>query len=194
MTPDDAKQAWQTSVEIAGGPPLEEVRAGANKFYRYVKWRNVVEYVACVIVVVVFTTYVFVLPHILQKIGSSLIIVAAIYAAWQLHKRASAEPPERAGEMPLYMFVRGQLVRQRDALRGLFWWYILPFIPGLVLMSIGNALDPKFAAEGPPAWARGLIFGGMTLILAGIWWINQLGARRLQKHIDDIDALLGDRQ
>ena len=53
MTEDPAKQAWQASVEIAGGPPLEEVRKGADRLYRVVTWRNRIEYVGCAIAVVV---------------------------------------------------------------------------------------------------------------------------------------------
>ena len=143
------------------------------------------------VVVVAFTSYVFILPHVLQKIGSAMIVLATFYVAWQLHRRASAEPPEKAGTMPLLVFARAQLLRQRDALRSIFWWYILPFIPGLVVMSVGNGLDPEFAAKGPPLWVRWLVFAGMGAALAGIWWLNQLGARKLQRHIDEIDALTG---
>ena len=192
MTSDPVKQAWQASVEIAGAPPLDEVRKGADKFYRYVKWRNLVEYAACVVVVVGFGTYVFTLPHPLQRVGSALVVLATVYVAWQLHRRASAEAPDKAGTMPIYTFIRAQLVRQRDALAGIFWWYILPFLPGLLLMSIGNAQDPEFfAASLLPPWARWVVFGSMAAVMVGIWWMNQLVARKLQRHIDEIDALMG---
>jgi len=191
MTDDPAKEAWQASVEIAGAPPLEEVRKGADKFYRRIRRRNAVEYVACVVVVVAFTSYVFNLPHVLQKVGSAMIVLATFYVAWQLHRRASAEPPEKAGTMPLMAFARAQMLRQRDALRSIFWWYILPFIPGLVVMTVGNGMDPEFAAKGPPLWVRWLVFAGMGAALAGVWWLNQYGARKLQGRIDEIDALTG---
>lgn len=189
MNHDPAKQAWQASVDIAGPPPLEEVRRGADKFYRYVWWRNMIEYVACAAVVVIFTIYVFTMPHILQKIGSVLIIAAALYTPWQLHRRASADPPEKAGEMPIYRFLRAQLVRQRDALKGIFRWYILPFIPGMALIMIGNAFDPRFTAQGPGVTVKWLAFAGAGIVVGVIWWLNQLAARRLQRHVDEIDAL-----
>jgi len=192
MNDDPAKQAWQASVEIAGAPPLEDVRKGANKFYRYVKWRNAVEYAACVIVVIAFGAYVFTLPHPLQKIGSALVVVATFYVAWQLHRRASAEPPEKAGTMPILVFTRGQLVRQRDALRSIFWWYMLPFLPGLALVLLGSGQDPALAAK-TPVWGRWFTLALMTGAFAGMWWLNQVAARRLQRHIDGIDALTGTR-
>jgi hypothetical protein len=192
MTEDPAKQAWQASVEIAGAPPLEEVRKGASKFYRYIWWRNAVEYVACVIVVVGFTSYVFTLPNPLQKVGSVLVVLGTLYVAWQLHRRASAVPPEAAGTMPLLLFARAQLVRQRDALRSIFGWYIAPFLPGMAVFMTGTMLE-KRTGEG-----LGTIDAiGSAVLLAvfvGVWWLNQVGARRLQRHIAEIDALTGDAQ
>ena len=190
MNEDPAKRAWQASVEIAGAPPLDEVRKGAKKFYRLVKWRNRIEYVACAVAIVVFGYYFFTLPHIAHKLGSLLVIAAAIFAPWQLHRRASAVSPEKAGTMPIYVFLRGQLVRQRDALKTLFSWYILPFLPGLALMIAGNGLDPKIEAAGPPIWVRWVALAAMVAFIAGIWWVNQLVARRLQKRILEIDALM----
>jgi amino acid transporter len=191
MNHDPVKQAWQASVEIAGAPPLDEVRKGANKFYRYVKWRNRVEYAACVVVIAIFTYYIFWLPHILHKIGSALVVAAAIYTPWQLHRRASAVPPEMAGAMPIYAFLRSQFVRQRDALRGIFGWYILPFLPGVALVFLGHGADPEMNAAGPAPWVRWLAFAGIFSMIGFIWWLNQLGARRLQQRIDEIDALTG---
>ncbi len=188
MNEDPAKQAWQASVEIAGAPPLEEVRKGAAKFYRYVKWRNLVEYAACVIVVVSFGSYVFTLPHVLQKAGSALIVAATCYVAWQLHRRASAEPPEKAGTMPILAFARAQMIRQRDALRAIFWWYLLPFVPGMALFMAGLWSSRR---EHGPERLDLIGAAAMVALFAGVWWINQFGARRLQRHIDEIDALTG---
>ncbi|HEU4650503.1 MAG TPA: hypothetical protein VFS49_03725 [Croceibacterium sp.] len=190
MTDDPAKQAWQASVEIVGALSLEKVRKGAAKFYRYVKWRNAVEYAACVVVVGSFGRYVFTLPHPLQKIGSALIVLATFYVAWQLHHRASAEPPEKAGTMPILAFTRAQLVRQRDALRSVFWWYLLPFVPGMALLLLGSGQDPALAAK-TPVWGRWFALAVVTGIFGGTWWLNQLAARKLQRHIDEIDALTG---
>jgi len=190
MTEDPAKQAWQASVEIAGAPPLEEVRKGANKFYRFIFWRNAVEYAAGVIVVVSFTTYVFTLPVLLQRIASAMIVVAAFYVLWQLHRRASAVPPESAGTMPLYQFVRVQLVRQRDALRGIFWWYLFPFIPGMGLLLAGSMYAPDTHPDGP-GWRDALGLTVITAVFYGVWWLNQRAVRKLQTHIDEIDALTG---
>ena len=146
MNHDPVKQAWQASVEIARTPPLDEVRKGADKLYRRVRRRNSIEYAACAIVIVLAGPMMLKGPHILHKIGAAMLVVAVLYVAWQLHRRASAVPPDAAGTMPIYEFLRGQLARQRDALRGVLWWYLLPLVPGMVLIFAGNGLDPVIEA------------------------------------------------
>jgi len=191
MTDEDAKKAWQSSVAVGGALPPDLLRHTADKFYRRLRLRNAVEYVACVIVVVSFSIYTFTLEHVLQRIGSAMVVVATFYVGWQLHRRASAVDPARAGTMPIMEFVRAQFVRQRDALNSIFWWYLLPFIPGLMTMVMGSmALRIE---EGMDGIVRGVIgLAVMTAIFAGVWWMNLHWAGKLQKHIDAIDALMGE--
>jgi hypothetical protein len=190
----NAKQAWQSSVEVAGVPPLDKARAGADKFYRIIKWRNRAEYAAGVIVVIAYGAYVFWLPQILHKVGSGMILLAAFFALWQLHRRGSAVPPERAGTMPLAAFMRGQLVRHRDALKSVLWWYIAPFVPGFVLFVMGNAgaASGDMGAIVPLRLGDWLFLAFFAVVLASIWAFNQRIARKLQAGIDEIDALTGE--
>ena len=185
---ESARKSWQASVTEANLPSMEQVRAGADKFYRRLRLRNNVEYVACVVVVICFGIYTFTLEHVLQRIGSAMTVFATFVVAWQLHRRASAVPPEAAGEMPILDFVRAQLVRQRDALASIFWWYLLPFIPGMAVLMTGSI------ASRPPVGAV-QTFGAVIAVavivgvFGGIWWLNLHWARKLQTHIDEIDAL-----
>jgi hypothetical protein len=192
MTDDPVKQAWQASVQIAGAPPLEDVRKSADRLYRKIRLRNSIEYVACAIVVVLYIPRVLTVEYVHQRVGLTLLVLAALSVVWQLHRRASAVSPERAGEAPLYLFLRAQLVRQRDALREVFWWYLLPFVPGFAVIFMGNGIVPEIERAGPPIWARWLILGVLAAIYVGVWWINQVAVRKLQRHIDEIDALTGE--
>lgn len=190
---DPVKQAWQSSVESAAPPPLDEVRAGADKFYRLIRRRNRIEYAAGVVVVAAFGGIAFTSHNGLERIGAVLTVVAALLVLWQLHRRASAIPTDAAGTMPIYAFIRAQLVRQRDALKSVFWWYILPFLPGLAI-SISSKWGIPGGARVAAAELRNVVTVAIVLaVLAGIWWLNQRGARALQVKIDEIDALTGGR-
>jgi hypothetical protein len=192
MNQDPAKQAWQASVEIAGAPPLEDVRKRADKLYRVVKWRNGIEYVACSIAVVVFSVKFFSAPTVYHHIGMALLVAAFIYMPWQLHRRASAVSPDTAGTMPFYVFERDQLVRQRDAFKSITRWYGLPWLPGVAFLWAGNGLDPEIEAAGPPIWQRWLAIFGVAAFIWLHWWIHQRAARKIQRRIDEIEALMGE--
>lgn len=190
--PDPIKQAWQDSVTEASLPPIETIRAGADLFYRKVRRRNLIEYAACAVCVVCFSYYVFWLPLVTARIGAALIVIGTLFAAWQLHRRAPAvAPPEAAGDTSILAHTRAQLVRQRDALASIFSWYMLPFAPGLLVMAFapiieGRPMFPGQDARGP--W----IATAVTAALFGfLWWLNRVGARKLQRRIEEIDALKG---
>jgi hypothetical protein len=187
MNDDPAKQAWQASVEIAGAPPLEEVRKGVNRFYRFISWRNGIEYVACAIGAISFSVYVFTVSHLFQKVGSVMIAggVPRGVAAPSTGLRARADA---AGLMPLLEFARRQLTRQRDALRGLFRWYVLPFLPGLTMIVVGNS-SARMVAIG---WPEGLFLAGLIVLFGGVFRLNLHFASEVRDHIDEIDALLGE--
>src|SRR5690606_4327207 len=99
--------------------------------------------------------------------------------AWQLHRRASAVPPEESGIVPLHQFMRAQYVRQRDALRGIFWWYLLPFFPGTVLFLAGSMYAPDTHPNGP-GWRDAVGVAVMAAVFVAVWWFNQRVARKLQ--------------
>jgi hypothetical protein len=184
--PEFAKLSWQ-SAGAAGEPPsLPDVRRAADRFHRTIRRRNLVEYGAGAVVTVCFTAYVFVLDHVLHRAGSALVVLGTFFALWQLHRRASAEAPDAAGTVPILDFSRSQLVRQRDALSGIFWWYILPLLPGLALVKAGSVLSRP---GGQPAMADWISLTVVLLVFGGLTWLNKRGARRLQREIDAIDAL-----
>ena len=189
-----ARKFWKSCGLDAPVPTIDEVRAGSGLFRRKIVRRNLVEYVACVLVVVIFSVYTIVIPQPLSRIGSGLVVLGTLVVAWQLHKRAWPLPPEVAGEMSVYGHLRAQLARQRDALASIFWWYLFPLVPGLVLMMFGRSFEgiSKDGASALPWVVLGTAF--VVVVFYGIWWLNRKGARFLQAKIDEIDALMGEKQ
>lgn len=189
--PDPIKKAWQASVTAPALPPIETIRSGADLFYRKVRRRNRIEFAACALSVLCFSFYVFWLPLVTARIGSAMIVIGTLFAAWQLHRRAPAvAPPNEAGATSILAHTRAQLVRQRDALASIFTWYMLPFLPGLLVMMFAPVIERTPMPPGQdPRGAWWLAMGVIILLFAFLWWLNRRGARKLQKHIDDIDAL-----
>src|SRR5665213_1136508 len=120
----DAKSLWrsQKTEEIV---TLENIHARAGKFQKRVRARNLREYIAAAVVVIGFGAYIWLLPGMLAKTGSALVIAGTLYVVWQLHRRgASQNLPHESEASGFVDFHRRALVRQRDALKTVWRWYL----------------------------------------------------------------------
>jgi hypothetical protein len=184
--PNPIKQAWQGYIGLGVSPPLADVRRDAARFDRHIRIRNRVEYSAGAIVIVIFSIGVFREPLPLVKLAHALIVIGTCFVMWQLHRRGSVPgAPTFASTAELMRHHREHLVRQRDALRTVWLWYLLPFVPGQLLFFFAHPALPG------KEWVKAASIGFVVLIFTGGWWLNRVGARKLQRAIDRLDALQG---
>jgi hypothetical protein len=182
---------WQSMPTDIIVISAEEMRLRAVKFEKRVRSRNLREYIACGFVVVVFCWYAtFSSTTILWPIANLIIVLATIYVGFSLHQKGKAAKTPAGGSVPsLIDFHREALVRQRDALKTVWRWYLLPFAPGLVLWFAAMWIGHGGEAPRPAAFATALVmtfvFGAMVFV--AILLLNLLGAARLQRMIEDLD-------
>ena len=186
----DLKTLWRNQ-QPEDTVTLENIHDRAARFQRRISLGNAIEYVASVFVVAIFGWYCWVLPGWMTKLGTALVIAAMPFILWQLHRRGGAHRLPDASALGLIDFHRRELERRRDALRTAWLWYILPVIPGIVLMMLGRWY--QFHVPGRPIALDHLviILGAIIalLILAVVRLVQVLGAAKLQKKIDEIDKL-----
>jgi hypothetical protein len=187
-----------------GKPPRfshEELHGRITKFERKIKRRNLREYIAAVLVISIFGYYSWVFPTLLLRIGCCFIIAGTAYVIYQLHHRASARPaPAEMGLRSCVDFQCLELTRQRDALRSVWSWYLLPFLPGMVVFLLGLfqfTMQITEAAGRPfPIGAAvagfGLVAGCIGIVFLVIWLMNRKAAKNLQTQIDALDLLTRD--
>jgi len=166
---------------------LAEIHQKARKLERGVRWRNIREYAASVVVVVFFAPVLLHRESWMMQAGAALIILATAFVAWQMHRRTATGPIPEAGEA-LRDHHRQSLIRQRDALRSVGWWYMAPFAPGMALLMMGRWLQAHVSSRSLAMDHLAILLGSVVVVLvfAGVWWLNQLGAKRLQKQIDEL--------
>ena len=93
-----------------------------------------------------------------------------------LHERADGAGPKPDSPTPWVKitdvmsgleFTRSELVRQRHLLRGVWWWYLLPFVPGMLLIHVGYSL------EHPESWYLRAVGIFVAVTFVGIGLLNQ---------------------
>jgi len=186
---DPLRKLWATDTEEKYVMSIAELTERSGRFQSKIQRRNITEYLAAALVVGIFGWLAFTVPVWSVKIGSGMIIVAAIYIAWKLNRIASATAaPGDASATKLASYHRRELVRQRDALRSVWRWYLMPFVPGMVVFSVGTAVE---GGAGNPIWVTALIAGvGLAFnaaVFAAVWDLNAHAARKLDDEIKILD-------
>ncbi|RZJ13102.1 MAG: hypothetical protein EOP39_01915 [Rubrivivax sp.] len=179
---DDASSLWrgQELPPLLPMPP-QQLAEQATKLQGTVSRRNRSEMIAAVVITPVFLFYAWFFPHWLTKLGALMTVAGTGVLAWQLHRRASARPLPQALAGSLLAFHRGELVRQRDALRSVWLWYVAPIMPGMTVFLCGRQIENGRWDPWPFAIA--------ALLTVGVVALNRYAARRLQRDIDALDQL-----
>ena len=162
---------------------VEEVMGRAAKFQRTVRWRNAREYAAGALAVVwVVYSMKDAMPPLVRA-GSVALVIGVAFVLYQLHQRGRAAAVERTDAPTLEVLRRyvAQLRRQRDLLRDVPRWYLAPFLPGFLLITIGRFLEEP---ERWPIQLAFLLFSGA--VFAFVAWLNRRAARKLDEEIREL--------
>jgi hypothetical protein len=192
---DNAKNLWQNQPVEPAQISLAELHEKAQKLERRVRRRNLREYAAGAIAIAGYGYYIWKFPTPIIRLGCVLVIAGVLFVVYMLHKRghARAVPAEMAFRSSLD-FYRHELERQRDLLRSVWTWYLLPFVPGLIIFGLGLFLR-TMKQPNAPAHARLIVISFsltaafVALVFIVIGKLNQRGARKLQRKIDALDSL-----
>jgi hypothetical protein len=190
VTADNIRSLWQKMPTDTLAISADEMRLKARKFQSSVRVRNFIEYVAFVIVVLGFGSFVVSSTTWQGKATAILMILCAGVAVWNLHRRGKAiATPAGASANALIDFQRAELTRQRDLLLTTWRWYFLPFLPGIVaFMIVGwmGLLGNDVPLERVQRNIVGVGVGFVVIFAIGIL-LQLLGAAHLQRRIEDLD-------
>jgi hypothetical protein len=183
----DPQKLWQSQATEHTPMTLAEIHQKARAFQARIRRRNIVEYVACAVVIAGYAPVLLHRGSWMMQLGAAWIMAAGVFIAWQLHRRASGKAVPDAGEA-VVDFHRRELIRQRDSARAVGVWYLAPVAPGVVLLIAGRWFQ-LHASHRPLALDHVIVvLVGMiaALVFVVIWLLNQRAADRLQRQIEEL--------
>jgi hypothetical protein len=181
--PAHLQSLWQDQPAQIGALSTEELRHGSRRLVRIVGRRNRREYVAAVIVALVFGPMAWFAPLTLIRVGSVLTLAAVMFVVYHLHRYGAAQAmPAEMALTSCLAFHRHELERQRDLLRSVWKWALLPLVPGMLLIYLGPVLaHPERASRASWLAAATLVF------FALIAELNRRVAKKIQARIDALE-------
>lgn len=185
MSEQEIKQLWKSQSAETVIFSADELQARARAFQHRINRRNRIELAAGAAVIAAYCIYFWLFPFLWIRTGCVLVVLGVLVVLHQLHRRArSRTPPAESLAMAHLAFYRAELVRQRDALRDVWLWYVAPFVPGLLVFRWG--VETELASSGA-GWRGPLVHLAMAAFALGVMWLNRRSARKLQLEIDALD-------
>ena len=117
MSEQEVKAMWKTQT-VTASANVDAVRRDPGAFQRRIGRRNAREFIAAAVLIAWVPYGAMHAASSMFVAGSELTIAGALVVVWQLHRHASRRaPPVEALGLASVAFHRGELERQRDALR-----------------------------------------------------------------------------
>ncbi|MFM9862848.1 MAG: hypothetical protein ACKVRO_04500 [Micropepsaceae bacterium] len=190
---DPVQDLWVNQKAESFTMSVDEIRTRAGSMQSIVSRRNFREYLVGGILIVLFTAMTFIAKYPLSKLGCALTAIGVAFVMWRLHVVAHAGTvSDAAAAGDWAQFYRGELVRQRDALADIWWWYLGPLIPGSIVYWL--AIGIRSIGTPSVVWEWAVAVGGLALTAAVFGWVaalNKQAAAGLQAEIDLLDRASG---
>jgi hypothetical protein len=180
------RRAWVAQAAPPATPALKSLKRKARRTRLQFAVRNGVEYLAVLSVAIMAVVRTFAADTLLMRVGNLLLAAGMIYLMVQLHARASARKPPADGTATDYLlFLRLELARQAEALRTVWRWYLLPFVPGMLVINAAVALE-----EPGSGWL--VTLGIFAALLVAAHYLIRLAAARLSRRLANLEAAVRD--
>lgn len=173
MQLDDIKRVWKRQetdpdMEYSQSELMMLINNKMTSLEKDIRSRDIIEWIACAVVIAVFGFYFFIFSSFWMKAGSVIIVSSAIFIAYKLK---IAQPDTLNDEISANSSINEHLKEelekietQKDLLQNIAWWYIGPICIGLIVFTIGFQLAAIFK----------IFYIVIVLAMgAGIWYLNQ---------------------
>ena len=177
-------RGFRSPVSANGSLSVDDFFRDTQEFERRIRQRNRREILAGVLVILGVGAGVWRGPNLMTRVGCALVMAGALFIIYRIRTRAMPSSiPLDTPQAHAVAAYRRELQVQRDLLRTVTSWYLLPLLPGAAVLMLGQAL----ALAQPAPALRVFVFFLLFCVLTR--QLNQRGARRLQDKIDELVAL-----
>ena len=187
----DLKDLWQ-STPVKSTPVLDvdRVKIEAHRFERKIRRRNVLEWLACAIIVGLHIRDLFESENLWMLLGNGTIVLGGAYIALVLWRRGrvtlDADPNQDT-----IAFIEAHataLEAQAKLLAKVPLWYLSPLALGIALQLVGRSI-----AAGKTSTGVLLAAGLVAVTFLGVAWLNIRSARKLNAEAGALRASLETR-
>jgi len=194
MTENDLRTLWQSQhplKEEEVKKMRERLVAKAKSFERKIRWRNLREYLAALLVLPFFLAGQSHARGALDRAGMLVLAGACVWTVvylWLKHRREQ-RPQEELSIQEYRERLIGGYDRQIQLLKQAKYWYVLPFYAGFLPLSAGGIVR-EWEKRQSLSWFNLLMPLVFTVACGAIWYLNEVyGVRKLREERRRVEEL-----
>jgi len=172
MNEEEIKKIWTasgTQYFTVDSETVKQLRTQVDRMDKVIRRRDWRESGAAVLVALAFGGMAFWFENVYTIAGCVLIVMASALILWVLRKSRKQETEE---QLPIREHLQAELEfyrKQRQLLKHVLAWYILPIFAGLTLFYLGLT----------NGWVEFVAFSLLNVgVMAYIWYLNQQAVRK----------------
>jgi hypothetical protein len=190
MIEDELVKIWQSSpnqeqAKFEKSKLMIEVQSTLDRLHQKIRYRDLMEQLAVVLVSPVFAYYAYSIPFVLTKIASVLIILWGIYVIIRLQKAKKHKPVALTETYLEYLHQTREYLRvQKQLIDSVPYWYILPAALLMFLFILGPGLAGRLQKVLK-------LTGGIVALSVAIYWLNKRAVKKqLDPRLEKINKLI----
>jgi hypothetical protein len=157
----------------------ETVSEQAHALQRGIWWRNARESLVAMILLALQAREILTTEDNFDRAGAAFLMAGLIFVIYFLHFHANSRPIPQGDTQAILQFHCRELKRQRGILRAVPFWYLMPFVPGMLIQIFSNSRGVS------GLWA----VAGVAVVFAIVWRLNLWGAALLDRQLQAATAL-----
>ncbi len=144
---DELIKIWQSSpkaeqIKFERSRLMLDMQSSLDRFHRLVKYGVLAEQIAVIVIIPVFLFYIYLVPHMLSKIASFLVVLWSIWYMFRLRKVKKRKPKSVTLNYLEYLKKnRGYMKYLKNMTNTAMYWYILPPMTGYFIFIAGPYFD-----------------------------------------------------
>jgi len=195
MTEEELIKIWKSSpnrerLKFEKSRLMVEMQASLDRVHGMIKFAKRRATIATLIIVPVFTFYIYMIPFTLSKIASGLAVLFAVNAFMRFRKASKNEPKDFTGTYWEYLHnTKNYLFDQKQLIDTALYWSTIPGISICILFFIGFMESPQFTITTIIALCVGCIVIGIIIFFLSKWWVKVAITPNL-KNVDELISTL----
>ena len=189
MFEEKLKEMWQNAsrtaqIRFEQSKLLIELKKQLPRFEQKIKYRNLTETIAAVLVIACFSWYIYIFSNPWITSGSIYLICYALFIIYRLNKTKKKQPAGNPGsDIKTYLQqYRDYLVQERSLVKNVLYWYLLPIIPGIVLFLLSGIYNLRSALT--------LIGGFLVIFMVSLYLNHRSKVKTIDPLIREVDETL----